>query len=204
MLRCLPGFLCAVLFAYAQDPYKILPKNYRIEFENEYVRVSRVRYLPGDKLPEHSHPSIPTVYVYVKDGGPIRFVHKTPRFTVTRPAVSSGGVRFNRNAQVETHEVQYMGKRSTEYLRVELKTIPGPRRRDVRLKLDADFPWEDDQVRISRVSRTADRLARPAVLVDIASGRFHWVPAGATLPQSKRAVLLELKTERAEGVAGGA
>jgi hypothetical protein len=81
---------CLVLFAafasgFALDPYKLLTRNYSLELENAYVRVSRVKY-SGEPLPEHSHPSIPTVYVYLTDGGPIRFIHKTPKFELERKA----------------------------------------------------------------------------------------------------------------------
>ena len=38
-------FLLAMA-AMAQDPYKVAPKNYRLEFENDWVRVSRVKYEP--------------------------------------------------------------------------------------------------------------------------------------------------------------
>src|SRR5215510_13209883 len=91
-------FAVAVL-ACAQQPYSTLPANYKLEFENQWVRISRVKYSPGDRLPVHSHPSIPTVYVYLTDGGPIRFTHISPKFTIERPAVKAGGVRFNRNAK---------------------------------------------------------------------------------------------------------
>jgi hypothetical protein len=36
--------------AAAQNPYENLPRNYQLELENGYVRVSRVKYFPGDKL----------------------------------------------------------------------------------------------------------------------------------------------------------
>ncbi len=187
--------------AFAQDPYQLLSKNYTLEFENDYVRISRVRFSPGDRLPVHSHPAIPTVYVYLMDGGPIRFIHKTPKFTLERPAVKVGGVRFNRNAQVETHEVEYLGDAATEYLRIELKTEPGPRHRDARLRTDADFPWEDPQVRISRVRGKLPGLTTPAVIVDLTGRNFTWFdPSTATMNQSEPGanglVLLELKTAR--------
>src|SRR5450759_3363865 len=74
--------LAVAIMACAQQPYSTLPQNYTLAFENESVRISRVKYSPVDKLPVHSHPSIPTVYVYLTDGGPIRFIHKTPKVTI--------------------------------------------------------------------------------------------------------------------------
>jgi hypothetical protein len=167
-------FLLFSACALAQDPYATLPKNYSLEFENDYVVVSRARSFPGDKLPVHSHPAIPTVYVYLSDGGPIRFTHISPQFTIERPAVKAGAVRFNRNAQVETHEVEYLGDAPAEYLRIGLKTAPGARHRDARLKADNDFPWQDGQVRISRIRGNPGRLGRPTVIVNIDARTFVW------------------------------
>src|ERR1019366_4942334 len=99
--------LAVAIMACAQQPYFTLPQNYTLAFENESVRISRVKYSPGDKLPVHSHPSIPTVYVYLTDGGPIRFIHKTPKVTIVRAEVKAGQVRFNRNARVETHPLPH-------------------------------------------------------------------------------------------------
>ena len=79
--------LLAVAFlARAQNPYSTLPRNYTLELENESVRISRVKYFPGDKLAVHSHPSIPTVYVYLTDGG--------PSGSFTRPPHSPWNVRL--------------------------------------------------------------------------------------------------------------
>jgi hypothetical protein len=190
--------------AHAQNPYSTLPRNYKLEFENESVRISRVHYFPGDKLPVHSHPAIPTVYVYVTDGGSIRFKHMSPKFTIDRPAVKAGGVRFNRNVRVETHEVDYLGDAATEYLRLELKTTPGPPRLDMRLRADADFPWEDPQVRISRFHGSPPKLTHPAVLVNVAQRSFAWLDPrrASALPPSGEPdlfVMVELLSGRAGG-----
>jgi hypothetical protein len=196
--RCL--FLLAFI-ASAQDPYAILPRNYSLELDNPYVRISRVKFSPGDRLPLHAHPSNPTVYVYLTDGGPIHFVHRTPKFEIERPPVKAGSVRFNRNAQVETHEVEYRGDAPSEYLRIELKTTPGPAHRDARLRADADFPWSDQQIRISRVVDAPPSLTKPAVLVDIAKRRFTWYDPKTGTPQptdsapKRRIVIVELLTE---------
>jgi hypothetical protein len=39
----------------ALDPVKILPKNYRVEFENDQVRVVRAKAGPNETLPLHEH-----------------------------------------------------------------------------------------------------------------------------------------------------
>ena len=194
--------LAAAVMARAQQPYSTLPRNYTLALENESVRISRVKYSPGDKLPVHSHPSIPTVYVYLTDGGPIRFIHKTPKVTIVRAEVKAGQVRFNRNARVETHETEYLGDSASEYLRVELKTTPGPPHLDTRLLEDADFPWEDPQLRISRFHGPPPGVSRPSILVNLATGSFKWIDpkdtrAPARSPEAGWFVLLEVKTDRA-------
>lgn len=191
-----PFFALIPILLHAQDPYSTLPRNYRLEFENDLVRISRAKYFPGDKLPLHSHPSLPTVYVYLTPGGPVRFTHRTPEFTIERRPVTPGSVRFNRNAQVETHEVEYLGDTPSEFLRVELKTRPDKPHRDARLRTDADFPWQDEQVRISRLSGAVPRLATPAVVIDIPARRFTWHDAGSPappIPTSSMLVVLELR-----------
>jgi quercetin dioxygenase-like cupin family protein len=51
-----------VLFALAssstaQDPTKIDAKHYKVEFENEHVRVLRITYGPKEKSAMHEHPA---------------------------------------------------------------------------------------------------------------------------------------------------
>jgi hypothetical protein len=111
----------------------------------------------------------------------IRFIHISPKFTIERPEVNAGGVRFNRNAKVETHETEYLGESPSEYLRIELKTVPGPPHRDARLRTDDDFPWEDPQLRISRFQGQPPAVERPAVLVNIGERSFSWLEGKGTL-----------------------
>ena len=41
----------------AQDPAEVDAKHYKIEFENDYVRVLRITYGPGEKSIMHEHPN---------------------------------------------------------------------------------------------------------------------------------------------------
>ena len=41
----------------AQDPVKVDSKHYKVEFENEFVRVLRITYGPGEKSVMHEHPN---------------------------------------------------------------------------------------------------------------------------------------------------
>ena len=63
---------CAVLcfafatVAFAQDPVKVDPAHYKVEFENDKVRILRFHYGPGEKSVMHSHPD--AVAVFLTDG----------------------------------------------------------------------------------------------------------------------------------------
>ena len=50
----------------ATDPLKIDPKHYRVEFENDQVRVIRVKIGPKESVPMHEH-SLDRVVVYLTD-----------------------------------------------------------------------------------------------------------------------------------------
>src|SRR2546426_12808657 len=49
--------------ARAQDPVQVDPKHYKVEFENDEVRVLRVQYGPGEKSVMHSHPDAVQVFL---------------------------------------------------------------------------------------------------------------------------------------------
>ncbi len=47
----------------SDDPVKVDPKHYKVEFENDHVRVLRIKYEPGDKSVMHSHPESIAVFL---------------------------------------------------------------------------------------------------------------------------------------------
>lgn len=47
----------------AADPVEVDPKHYKVEFENDRVRVVRIRYGPGEKSVMHSHPESIAVFL---------------------------------------------------------------------------------------------------------------------------------------------
>jgi hypothetical protein len=55
------------------DPVITLPDSYKLQFENDWVRVVKVTYAPHMKLPAHSHTTWATAYVYLNDSGPVIF-----------------------------------------------------------------------------------------------------------------------------------
>ena len=108
----------------AQDPLKTLPHNYWMEFENSSVRVVHVHYGAGERVPQHDHPKTPTLYVYLSDAGPVRFVHTgDDDFSITRKPVQTGQLRLNAG-RLETHRVESLSKTPSDFLRVEFKMLP--------------------------------------------------------------------------------
>lgn len=206
------AFVLAQLLLLAQDAP---PRAYQPEFENARVRVTRVRYAPREKIASHDHPANPTVYVYLRDSGPVRFIHLgEEQFTLTRPAVKAGGFRLSKGAQ-ETHAVESLTDLPTEYLRVEFKGLAverqsfrgrfPPEPRAARTRFAQKIRYEDQQVRITRVTCTARktcaglsagqaasllvaltpaRLRSAGVNVELtlALGQTMWTEAGATPP----------------------
>ena len=197
----MPSFAVALalaqlfLVAPAQDPHGAAPRAYQPEFENERVRVTRVRYAPREQIGSHDHPENPTVYVYLRDSGPVRYTHTgEEKFTLVRPAVRAGGFRLSRGAR-ETHAVESLTDLPTEFLRVELKGLavdrrtfrgrfpPEPRR---GARAAQKVRYEDGQVRVARVTCAARRacagLAAPGaatLLVALAPARLRSAAAGA-------------------------
>jgi quercetin dioxygenase-like cupin family protein len=47
----------------SKDPVMVDPKHYKVEFENEKVRVLRITYGPGEKSPMHGHPNAVAVFL---------------------------------------------------------------------------------------------------------------------------------------------
>jgi quercetin dioxygenase-like cupin family protein len=56
----------AAVPAMAQDPVKVDAKHYRVEFENDQVRVLHVTYGPHEKSVMHEHPA--ALAVFLTDG----------------------------------------------------------------------------------------------------------------------------------------
>lgn len=85
-------------------------------------QLTRVRYGPFEKRAAHAHTPRPSAYVYLNDGGPVRFTHIGGHGTVaTRPATKAGAFRVCRGLE-EIHEVENTSDLPSDFLRVELKT----------------------------------------------------------------------------------
>jgi hypothetical protein len=103
----------------SQEPTKTLPKSYKLEFENDRVRVVRVHYDAKAKLPEHEHPGGITVYFYFNASPGVLFQHDDG-VPITRPAVQPGAIRIG-SGPGEHHTVTNLADTPTDFLRVLLK-----------------------------------------------------------------------------------
>jgi hypothetical protein len=156
---------CAVLTIFGlgsmrmlpQDPTVAFPNNYRKVLENADVVVLRVHYGPHETVGVHDHSDHPTVYVYLNDSGPVRFVHEPENVILTRPPTHTGAYRVSPGRR-ERHSIVNLTDKPSEYLRVELKKVPlGALKREFRgsapgaLVEGTKVEFEDPALRIERV-----------------------------------------------------
>ena len=107
--------------AVAQDATVAAPNNYKVEFENELVRIVRVTYAPYEKSPMHEHQGNPAVIVVLKGGGRMHFVY--PDGTTSEgKQEETGSVRFVPTRAPFKHAGENAVDKPTEVVRVELKT----------------------------------------------------------------------------------
>jgi hypothetical protein len=183
----------------AQDAVTTLPESYKLQFENEWVRVVRVHYGPNAKLPVHTHTQFAAAYVYLNDSGPVVFRHgEGTTGAVTRPATRAGSFRLY-NAVEEVHAVENTTAAPSDFLRVELKTEPRePRTLRGRFFRAASpethiehVQFENAQVRVTRILVGPNRSMEikadgaPALLIALAAapltpGDHRWLPTGST------------------------
>ena len=182
----------------AQEGAVTLPRNYTVQFENAWVKVTAVRYGPHEKLPGHTHTPNPSAYVYLNDGGPVIFRH-VGGSAATRPATKAGAFRVYRGLE-EVHEVENTTSVPSEFLRVELKTegrdpasFRGKFERPAAPNADAVVHLDHPQVRISRLSLTAGQklmlktTMEPALILalattpDFKAGWQWWVPPSGSI-----------------------
>jgi hypothetical protein len=196
MTRCLLCVLCLLWIGpsvIAQDAAGTLPDNYKVEFENELVRVTRVHYGPHAKLPAHTHTSLASAYVYLNDSGPVAFKHVGAEYgAVTRKPTRARSYRLYRGIK-EIHEVENLSSLPSEFLRVEFKTDPvDPKTlRGVFLPPAAAIApaelveFENAQLRVSRLTAPPGQSIpvaeadHPSAIVSLTAGeagKVTWVP----------------------------
>ena len=113
----LAAMVCvAGLIAKAQDPVKVDPKQFKVEFENARVRVLRVNIGAHEKVPMHEHPANVVVFLTAAH---VKFTFPDGKTEETHgkagQAVWGAG---------EKHEAENVGDKPMEVIQIELKAKP--------------------------------------------------------------------------------
>ena len=180
-------FGLAAVTVSAQDPVKVAPKQCKVAFENEYVRVLRWNVGPGEKVPMHEHPALVSVSL---SGGKTSFT--SPDGKTREAEVKPGQVTWS---DAEKHSSQDTGGKPGEIIQVELKKKPGPAVTAITASEDAvkvdpqhyKAEFQNDRVRVLRIrygpSEKSVMHAHPAnvaVFLNDSHGRFA-LPDGKTM-----------------------
>jgi beta-alanine degradation protein BauB len=98
----------------ADDPLKAAPGMYKLDFENDQVRVMEVTFKPGEKIAKHTHPS--AHFVYVLEPG---------QLTISKPDGSSSVADLKKGQVMwmpaETHWAQNTGTTQVKLIVNEVK-----------------------------------------------------------------------------------
>ena len=118
-ITALLAVLALALFttpARAQDPVKVDPKHYKVEFENDQVRVLRIHYGVGEKSVMHNHPDSVAVFL----------VDQTAKFTYPDGKSEEEAVRAGQTVwgKAGAHLPENVGKGPIDVILVELKSKP--------------------------------------------------------------------------------
>ena len=103
---------CAVP-ALAQDPVKVDPNHYKVEFENASVRILRVKVGPGEKSVMHRHPNAVAIF---QTGGRVKFTF--PDGKTEERDITAGTTLWT---PAITHQPENIGSTEFEVILVELK-----------------------------------------------------------------------------------
>jgi quercetin dioxygenase-like cupin family protein len=110
----------AAVPALAQDPVTVDSAHYKVQFQNDHVRVLRITYGPNDKSVMHYHPA--GVVVFLTDA---RGQHTLPNGETVQVEGKAGQTGW---AVAGSHIGQNLSNRPFELILIELKTLqPGMR-----------------------------------------------------------------------------
>ncbi len=96
------------------DPVKTDSKHYKVEFENEKVRVLRIKYGPKEKSEMHSHP--PMIAVFLTDHSSR---HTLPDGKSQELTSKAGDVQY---MEAWEHNPENLSDKPFELIAVELKS----------------------------------------------------------------------------------
>lgn len=108
--------------AFAQDAAKVDSTHYKVEFENDHVRVLRVSYGPGEKSAMHEHPNVVAVFLTDAQG---QFTF--PDGKTVPVTVNAGQVVWDPAGK---HLPENKGDKPFQVIVVELKDKPAAAKKD--------------------------------------------------------------------------
>ena len=102
--------------AFAQDATKVDSAHYKVEFENDQVRVLRITYGPGEKSVMHEHPE--GVVVFLTD----THTRMTYADGTTQESTRKAGQTFS--ASAVKHLPENISDKPSEIILIEIKVKP--------------------------------------------------------------------------------
>lgn len=203
------------LTAFSQDPTKVSPKAYKLEFENEWVKVTRVHYGPHETIPVHNHTETGAAYIYLNDSGPVFFKHIGLSYgAIKRPETKEGSFRLYK-AVTEVHEVENSNDTPSDFLRVEFKTatdsakpLRGKFYREVYSAGEnfQKIQFENEQLSVTRFACAkacqVSAAGAPALLVALTPSHLKSGKSGALVPGKTKWIPLG-KKESIENIGQG-
>ena len=125
---CLTLLVLMFIFesASAQDAIKVDPNHYKVEFENDLVRVLRISYAPGEKSIMHEHPDGVAVFL---TGGKSKFTF--PDGKTEESTTKAGQVGW---ASGIVHLPENIGDKPMEVILIEMKLKPLETSLNVKVK----------------------------------------------------------------------
>jgi quercetin dioxygenase-like cupin family protein len=101
-------------YSFAQDAVKVDPRHYKVEFENDQVRVLRITLGPGEKSAMHSHPEGMVVFLSDSKG---KFTY--PDGKTEKREFKKG---FFGWVPPTTHQGENVSDKPFELIQIEMKT----------------------------------------------------------------------------------
>ncbi len=178
--------------ALAQDPVKVDPKHYKVEFDNAQVRILRITIGPHEKTPMHEHPASAAVWLTDANGKLTSSDGKTEEFHMKAGQTQWSGP--------EKHWGENTSDKPLELIQVELKSS-GAKAAAAKGWIDPltvepkhyKVELENDQVRVLRYKAGPHEKSvmhdHPAyIVVTFAEGRTKFtLPDGKTREATSKA-----------------
>ena len=110
-------FFCSITqMAFAQDATKVDSAHYKVEFENDQLRIIRVTYAPGEKSNMHEH----------SEGVVVAFTDARSKVTLPDGTTQEFTVKAGQAAWVPSskHKIENISGKPYEGLFIEMKAKP--------------------------------------------------------------------------------